>query len=516
MSIQTKIAGSWRTVTQPWVKIGTTHQKATKVYVNVNGVWKESWPLQPGPVRSLATTTIYRNDRIEIDVDWLIPITGEPTTKYIVDIDIGTSATGPFVWSNTYTVTAPTTAVTFTNQGDGYHTYAGKKVYVSVVAQSAAGRNGVAVKAPAVTVAQLPAPPIPTSYTMTISECQAHHTWAIDTGRRVTGVELMTQFNGNGDVIKRYPDSVRSADYESWNPATIGDGEASGKLRTYGPGGESAWRTVTGTMPNPVRTSNYRFLNGKMRVTVSSINPSCVVWYTDRNGPWVNDGERYAAADQIVVQDSIDWPRGDGREWMMKIRPNNNQGWTGRDQDLGWITKVDSPFLMNPVSTNTRRGGEWRNDVSEWQGASSSGMNTAYAFFANGWYKQLSDDAIGYRLNVSSAQIALVREISGGSGSAIRPRLMLHRADNTDGDLTFSGAYDSTALGRGDGAWCAVPADWVEQLMQRSHEYRGIGMHHPNNNLVGGVSAEYMIVKAYGHGTLGGHPVFTVRVYHDG
>jgi hypothetical protein len=521
MSIQTKVAGAWKTVTQPWVKLDTSYVKAKKVFVKINGAWIETWPMQPGPVRSLATTTTYRNDRIEIDVDWLAPLVdeNEPASKYIIDLDIGTSATGPFVWSNTTTVSAPTTAVTFTNAlegGIGFHKYAGKRAYVSIIAQSAAGRNGESTKAPAVVVAQLPPPPMPTSYTLTVDACQAHHDWNIDTGRRVTGVELLMQFNGRGDDIKRYSDSVRSADYETWNPNTIGNGTVTSKLRTYGPGGESAWRIEEGEMPAPVRTSGYRFLNGKMRVDVSGISPSCVVWYTDRNGPWHNDGERYSAAEQIVVQDSADWPRGDGRDWQMKIRPNNHQGWTGRDQDLGWIRKVPHPYYMHPTGSNTRRAGAWRNDNSEYQGATSGGLNTAYFFYSNDWFQFLSDNAIGYRLNVESAAVAIVRELTGGTGSAVRPRLMLHRAGSINGDLSHAGAYDSTALSRGEAAWCGVPRDWVEDLMQKAHDYRGLGMHHPNATLSGGISAEYMIVKAHGYGSIGGHPVFTVRVYHDG
>ena len=517
MSVSVKPAGSWRTVVQPWIKVGTVQEKAVKVFNKINDVWRENWPLQPGPVGAPIATTVYRNDRIEIDVDWTAPTTGEATAKYIIDVDIGTAATGPFSYSTLVTVNAPATALTLTNVGNGYHTFAGKRVYVKMTAQSAAGRNGLTVSAPPVTVAQLPAPPAPTSYSMDIQICRATHTWTqADTGRRVTGFELQTLFNDNGPAPVKYADTVRSSTYESWNPATVGDGEAQGRLRTYGPGGVSAWKTVVGTMPNPVKVSNYRFLNGKMRCDVSSINPSCVVWYTDRNGPWWNDGERTPAWDHIIIQESANWPRGDGREWMMKIRPNNNQGWTGRDQDLPWLTKIDNPIVMAPTGSNTRRAGAWRSGTSEYQGSSTSGQNTAYFFYGTQWFANFSDNAIGYKVNVSSAQIAIVRELSGGLSSAIRPRLMLHRATNSSGDLTHAGAYDTTALSRGEAAWAALPADWAEMLMQGAHEYRGIGLFHSNNALSGEISAQYMLVKAWGHGAIGGHPVFTVRVYHDG
>ena len=89
MSIQVKPAGAWRTVTQPWIKPDDiAHRKATKVFNKVAGVWRESWPLQPGPPSAPITTTTYRNDRIEIDVDWDAPITGEPVAKYFVTVAI--------------------------------------------------------------------------------------------------------------------------------------------------------------------------------------------------------------------------------------------------------------------------------------------------------------------------------------------------------------------------------------------------------------------------------------------
>ncbi len=519
MSIKTKVAGSWKTVTQPWVKVDDVHKRAVKVYVKLNDAWTEAWPLQPGPVTSAATTTKYRNDRIEIDVDWAAPAagTGEMAVKYIVDLDIGTSPTGPFSYSYTTTVNSPTTALTLTNGGNGYHTFAGKKVYVSIIAQSAAGRNGVAVLAPAVTVAQLPAPAAPTTYDVDIVACQATHRWTIVTGRTVDGVELMTKFNGVGTVIKRYADTVTSAAYESWNPATVGAGDVACYLRTYGPGGVSAWKTVTGAMPGPVKTSGYRFLNGKMRVDVANIDPKVEVWYTDRDGPWHNDGIRYPGADTIVIQDSADWPRTLNREWMMKLRPKNvSDVWTGRDQDLPWIVKVPEPIIVHPTASNTRRAGAWRNDVSEWQGSSSSGQNTAYFFYSGEFWQLYRDNVVGYKLNVSSASIGLIRELSGGSGNPVRPRLMVHRANHQGHDLSHAGAYDSTALARGAASWCALPADWAEMLLQGTNEWRGVGLFHSNTALVGGVSAEYMVIKAYGQGSVGGHPVGTVRIYHDG
>ncbi len=523
MSADVKISGVWRPVIQPWIKVGSRYTRVQKAFLNVNGVWKETWPLQPGQVRSLAVTTVYRNDRIEIDVDWLAPNDPdfEPTTRYIISLDIGSSPVGPFSWSNTTTVDAPTTAVTFTNQlenGIGYNKYAGKQAYVTITTRAATGRNGIPLDAPPVTVAQLPPPPLPTAYSLDIQHCQATHTWNMDTGRRVTGVELMMQFDGKGDVIKRYADTVKSAAYESWNPATIGAGLVTSMVRTYGPGGVSAWRTVSGRLPGPVRTSNYRILRGKMRVDVSGIDPHVEVWYTDRNGPWHNDGTRGPTADVITVDESANWPDNDQREWMMKLRPINvSNDWTGRDQDLRWVRKVPNPYFVEAVNSRTRRGGNWRSETAtEYQGATKEGLNACYAFYGGTWFEQLRDNILGYVLNCSSAQIILIRA-GGGHTGPVRPRLMLHRATTLNGDLSRGGAYDSTALSRGEAAWCAVPSDWAEQLMQGANEWRGIGLWNPNDKLLSdGMSEEYMVLQSTGTDTVGGHALFTVRVYHDG
>ena len=329
------------------------------------------------------------------------------------------------------------------------------------------------------------------------------------------------QFNGVGTTTVKYADTVKSASYDTWNPATIGGGTVTSRIRTYGPGGVSAWKTVTGTMPSPIATSNYRFLNGLMRVTTSGINPSAEVWYLHEGGSWTNSNvDAAAGATSITVGVSSGWAR-DNDRWAMLLRPiNNANGWTGRDQNLGWIRKIPDPYIISPEwQSATRWQNAWREGDTEWQGASTHGNNTCYAFYGDRWYDQLRSGNLGYIPNVTSAQISLHRETVGGSASPVRPRLMVHRAIHGYGDISFAGAYDTTALGRGSAAWCPVPTDWVEMLMQRSNGYRGFGLYHSNTTLLQGlgyVSAEYMILKSSEAGSLSGYPLFTVRVYHDG
>jgi hypothetical protein len=525
MSIQIKSAGAWKLVTQPWFRDGTTWTKAIKVWVNVNGIWKESYPLQPGPVTGVVSSTVYRNDRIEIDIDWVAPTSGETATKYLVTASIGAAAAGPFDYTTTVTVNAPTTAVTLTNTTKGFQTYAGKKLYVSIIAQSAAGRNSSPASAAATTVSQLPAPPVPTTYTMTITGCEASHLWTIVTDNRVTGVELATQFNDApaSPVIKRYADNVFGASYQSWNPDTIGAGKAEGMLRTYGPGGVSAWKTVSGTMPGPVAISNYRFSAGKMVVNTSGINLTCQVYTLDdaAGSDWTLSYTAAAGASSISPPASSGWARDNGRWAMLLIPRNSANGWTGRSQNLGWIRKMANPYYVSPDpafsgGSHTYRNGDLRpEEDQEWQGATASGQNTCYAFYGTRFNAQLNAGYVGYAINCTAAQIALTRVNAGGLGAAVHPRLMLHRAEHGYDDLYHTGAYDTTALARGGSSWCAVPPDWIENLMQ-SANYRGLGLFHPNTVLSGGASAEYMILVASAYGSLDGRRLFTVRIYHDG
>ena len=110
------------------------------------------------------TTTTYRNDRIEIDVDWAAPTTGETTAKYIVTVAIHRRA-----WSDHRQGERSDDRTDVDQQQQRVPHLASKKAFTSVIAQSAAGRNSDTVTGLPVTIAQLPAPAKPTSYTSTMS-----------------------------------------------------------------------------------------------------------------------------------------------------------------------------------------------------------------------------------------------------------------------------------------------------------------------------------------------------------
>jgi hypothetical protein len=516
MSIKVRdTTGTWRTVTQPWVRPAGVYKAATKAWTKVDGVWMESWPLQPGTVSGLIVTTTYRNDCIEIDVDWNAPTSGEPTAKYNITTKIGTG------YTLLSTVVAPTTAMTLTNGGNGYHAYAGQAVTVTIVAQSTAGRNSAAVTSSAVTVAQLPAPPTPTSYTVSVNACAMHHTWAHSGGRRIDGVELATAVNGTAGPTQRYAANITSADYQSWNTSTIGGASISAMLRTYGPGGTSNWVLVTGTMPAPVTTSAYRFGAGYLRCNTSGISPAVQVHVIRNGGAWAYDVTFSAGATEVYSPSSINWAR-DRTYYGMILRPiNTANNWTGRDQWMGWALKIPNPHYISANDSATLRNGTWRSEVDkDFQGSGQAGTNTAYFFYGTAFYDYLSAANVGYDIGITSAQIAMQRQVSGAVG-AISPQLIVHRAVSAGGDLSTGGAYASSALARNQTAWVTVPTDWAWYLKENTDGWKGLGLYDANTQLLQGlgyVSANYSIFTAWNYSTIDGGAFYldTVRIYHNG
>jgi hypothetical protein len=408
-----------------------------------------------------------------------------------------------------------------TNNGEGFHTYAGWGATASVYAQSVAGRNGATVTGAPVTISQLPAPPAPTSYSVSMSQCALSHSWAHAGGRRIDGVQLYVDHNGSADSAW-YNASTFSAAYQPWNTSTIGGGTVSCFCRTYGPGGYSAWATVTGTMPSPVTTSSYRFGGGLLRVVTSGINPAVQVHTTRNGGSWGLAATFPAGSGEVYDPASGGWAR-DRQYYGMLLRPiNQANGWTGRDQWLGWAMKLPNPFNISPIDSQTWRGTGWRSEQDQdWQGASEHGTNAAFFFYGDQFYELLCTSVVGYDFVTSAAYIALHRENAGGFGQPVSPQLMLHRAGRIGEDINWGGNYASTGLARGQLAWVPVPPDWIWYLKERYDGWKGIGLYYPNTGLLSYieyVSAEYMFIKAWNYGTIESGTLWldSVSIHHSG
>jgi hypothetical protein len=515
MSVQVKVSGVWRTVIQPWVKTSDTgYRQAVKVFTKVAGTWRESWPLQPGPTGVPLATTSYRNDRIEMDVSWTAPTSGEPVAKYFVTIWISGSST-------TYVVNAPATSITLTNNGSGYHPYAGQGATAVVYAQSAAGRNGDSRTSAAVTISQLPAPPAPYSYSVSMWQCALTHNWSVDQGRRVDGVQMVTEWQGGQGGWHTYPKNVGSANYQHWDPNTIPGGWVVCYLRSYGPGGYSGWVTVSGTMPNSIGTSSFRFGDGYLRMYTSGISPAVQIHVLRNGGGWVYVGDFQAGAGEVYDPQSVNYPR-DRAYYAMILRPvNNANGWVGRDQFYAWVMKIPNPFYVMPVDTATWRNYGYRSEEhQDFQGSSQIGTNAAFFFYGDQFYDYYSAAAIGYDVGVTGALIAMRREVSGRVG-AVSPQLMVHRFSYAGQGVDWGGAVATNALERNQTAWVMLPADWAWYLKERADGWKGVGLFDGDATLLQGlnwVSYNYSIFTAWNYGTIDGGQFWldTVCVFHNG
>ena len=514
MSIRVKSAAAWRTVTQPWVKVGGAWRPTVKVFNKVDGNWVESWPLQPGPCSNAVITTVYRNDRIEIDVDWDGPTTGEVAAKYIVTVH------SPGVYITTVEVGAPTTALTLTNGGNGFHTIAGYGVFAQVYAVSAAGRTGDMIQSPTTTIAQLPAPDPPTSYSVSMWQCSLHHSWSHPGGRRIDGIEIHV-YHGGAGAAGSWPWWYGASDFQGWNPATIGAGTVTCYCRSYGPGGASNWVVVQGEMPGAISTASYRFGDGYQRAAVNGINQHVQVHTLPYGGGYSHVATFGAGTGEVYDPNSVNHPR--DRSWYgMLLRPvNPNNGWVGRDVWLGWVMKIPNPHYIGPVDSRTWGGAFWRApEGQDWQGSSKQYNNMAFFFYGNQFYDYLSNAAVGYDIGITGALIALRREVSGVVGS-VQPQLMVHRAGWMGEDDSIGGSVATNALARNQTAWVMFPADWAWLLKERWDGWKGIGLYHPNTHLLQGlnyVSLEYSIFTAWNYGTIDGGQFWldTVCIFHSG
>jgi len=514
MSIKVKDSiGTWRTVTQPWIKVNNAQRAATKVYTKVGGTWMEAWPLQPGAPGAPITTTTYRNDRIEVDVSWTAPTTGEPTARYFITLVI------PGVWSTTVQVNAPSVALTYTNNGSGFQHLAGYGIYSTVYAQSAAGRNSDTTTGASTPIVQMPPPPQPTSYSVTMWQCALHHSWSHPGGNRITGVEMHIYHNSNGGAAS-YNATTFEADYQSWNTSTIGGGQVSCYLRTTGPGGVSNWVSVGGEMPNPVNTWAYRWGDNYLRVATSGISPAVQVHTLPNGGGYSHVANFAAGAGEVYDPGSPNYAR-NHTYWGMLLRPiNTANGWVGRDQWMGWVKKIPWPMQITPIDSATWRGPGWRGEQDQdYQGATRDGHNVAFFFYGNQIYDYMSAANVGFDIGITSAYIILWRYPTGGLNRPISPQLMLHRAGWVGDDFTWGGDFATTALSRDQAAWCVVPNDWAYALKERHDGWRGLGIYHGNAFLVasnGYISDEYMPIRSWNNGIIEGDWLDALRIYHNG
>lgn len=514
MSIQVKIAdGSVRRVVTPWVCTAPgTVLACHHVWVEVaEGDVREAYPLQPDPVTGSAVSTVYRNDRIEVDVDWEPGAGGEPPAYYNVNFHI------PNVTISDHRVNAPTDALTFTNNGNGYHTWAGQTVIIRITPYSIADRPGDTVQV-STTIAQLPAPPMPATLSVNVSECRSYVTWTSTGGRRQDGIQVRQYAPQIGvDWYGNYGQvNLSGGDITPWNAGAIGGTDLHTWIRAYGPGGYSGWRQVSGSIPGPVTVNTYRIYENNMIADCSNAFVGQQVWTQTTDGGWTY--HTFWGNGRIHI--GGDWPRDNSTQRRLMLRPyNTSNGWTGRDQYYGWVRKMANPYYFQSDGVLTRRQNAWRTEPGlAYHGATSPGNNAAYAFYNTKFNDSLGDHVTGYHLQARRLQLNLYRTGNHGVAAPVAIKTWVHRSQNAFvGDLSYGGGVDIGPINRDEGGWYDMPAGWANHLMHVEDGYRGILLYHTNDALTvaGGVSYEYAILLDQGWQNAG-YWCFGVAITHDG
>jgi hypothetical protein len=497
---------------QRYVKIGGVMRQVTNRYRRMSAAtMQEVWPLVPGPVTITSVTFPYQNDRIELAVTWTAPTSGAAVTGYAMKVEFRTGS-GALVRTDNHSFGSGTLSTTLNKGGAGYQSDAGLIATVTITPNGSGGA-GTSASSSQVTVPQLPAPPAPT-YNMSVTDAFANHTWSHVGGNRVTGVELEMSIGTSGTSTYNYDAGTTSVQVQPWDPNTVFGGVVTSKMRTVGPGGSSAWVTVSGSMPTPPTFNNFRFLSGWLRADIANVDHQAQISYY-RNG-WFTSGTVGNGAYNVPESDG--WPRDNVTYCHMGGKGYNQyNGWTGRWVQTGGALKIPLPYNVWPTDSDTWRNG-WMGDTNlVSQGNASGGQRTGYWFYGTQFSDWLGTSRLGYYLNVSSSTgISIYRKSTGGSGQAKSPRLWVHGwATKPGGRPDIAGGVDTTALARGAAAWCPIDAGWVRMLIDGT--YRGVAMFHPDTWIDPSLSTSLDYLLTYGYATSwSGVPVGTISIWHDG
>jgi hypothetical protein len=496
-----------------WVKIGGVMRNVTNRYRRMStSTMQETWPLVPGPPGITSVTFPYQNDRIELAISWTAPTSGAPVTSYAMKVEFR-NGSGALVRTDNLSFGSGTLSTTLNKSGAGYQSDAGLLATVTIT-PSGVGGAGTSASSSQVTVPQLPAPPAPT-YNMSVTDALANHTWSHVGGNRVTGVELQMSIGTSGTSTYNYGAGTTSVQVQPWDPNTVFGGWINSKMRTVGPGGASDWVTVTGSMPTPPTFNNFRFLNGWLRTDIANLDHQVRLYYY-RNG-WVEIG-LHSGNGAYNVPGSDGWPRDNSTYCHIGGKGYNQyNGWTGRWSQSGGALKIPNPYYIWPSDSDTWRNG-WMGDTNlVSQGNASGGQRTGSWFYGTQFTDWLHQNRIGYYITpVSGTAISIYRKSTGGSGQAKSPRLWVHGwATKPGGRPDLAGGVDTTALLRGQAAWCPIDTNWVRMLIDGT--YRGVGMFHPDTWIDPSLSTSLDYLLTYGYATYwGGHPVGTIGIWHDG
>ncbi len=522
-------AGSDRRIIAPWVR-QQDWIEADKVYRKESGVWVEWWPLRPLAPTGVTGAFIYRNDQIELDVDWVAPVGGPAVENYNVTIAISNGSSV----AETRTATDWTPAMAWQGMAGLYAT-------ITVVAVSPTGMVGASASSVRIVIPQLPPPPAPTGVDVVIVNRAATLSWVHGGGNRLSSFETRTTYQGVTTPRTAGKD-VRSQNVTAWSTEAVpGDpgGSVSVLVRAIGPGGTSAWASDTGTVPNvpnppppppvvvipgTVHMSQVRFYNGDLIADYSCPNAVTVrVWWARLGSGLVHAGD-FGPSGRVTIPGSQAWARDEVSQYQVHMEGISSTGHSGVLSVSAWCRKLPNPYYVRPTDHLAWRGNAEYNDgqlrqgqsYNEWSPFSPTIFWQSYAFYGDGMKQAFNPARIGYALTVTRGQVFMWRTPTGGSGGATAPHIGYHTA-TTKQPGPILGAALGVPMARDELAWQDLQLGYARQLTQQGEPaVRGIGIYHPNQVLnLGQVSAEY--AKFYGpSATFWTVPMWTCQFYHDG
>jgi hypothetical protein len=185
-------AGETRDLRAPSIHTGGEFRKAYAVYRKQGGQWIEWWPLKPDPPTNVEAFFVFRNRRMELDINWDAATGDRPAAdSYDIQVDV---AAGRNLAAYTYHNTASST---FLNPDRAWDYRSG---FMTITVQGVYSHSGV--RGEPVTIGPLPIlrppqppPPVVTSSSVTVYKVNQLN-FIPEVGRDIDGVLGVDGYTG--------------------------------------------------------------------------------------------------------------------------------------------------------------------------------------------------------------------------------------------------------------------------------------------------------------------------------
>ena len=293
-------------------------------------------------------------------------------------------------------------------------------------------------------------------------------------------------------------------------------------------------------VPGTVSLTNHRFKSGVLEANFTWPTGAVsieVYWqkWSDLHIGHVYQGlinkplaVRVGTSAKAIIAASSGWARNKSERYRIEVRAVSADGTKGAWTRGPWARKMPNPFYIRPEGTASLRDGVMQSEggVLVRQGASANVKRWAgYAAYGGRTRTSLHPNTVGYMVAVTKAQVLLERDTTGGSGGGVRPRLYFHVWDfpHQVGTALATSGQNLSALNRGAWGWRDFSTEFANHLIHpdvNPQRIRGLAVYNPNmtlNSSLGNVSNEYMRLRGAGSAPWrDGHPIWTLKLWHDG